>query len=50
MIMKKEWIERKTPGFVSLGVNIGMGAVRMDAFSLVESAKSVAFLLCGIAC
>lgn len=34
----------------SLGVNIGIGAVRMDAFSLVESAKSVAFLLCGIAC
>jgi len=27
MIMKKEWIERKAPGFLSLGVNIGMGAV-----------------------
>lgn len=48
--MKKELIERKAPGFLSLGVRIGMGAVRMDAFSLVESAKSVAFILCGIAC
>ncbi|KAI5382369.1 hypothetical protein KIW84_072141 [Lathyrus oleraceus] len=27
MILKKEWIERKAPGFLSLGVNIGMGAV-----------------------
>lgn len=27
MILKKEWIERKAPGFLSLGVKIGMRAV-----------------------
>jgi len=27
MIMKKEWIERKASGFLSLGVNIVIAAV-----------------------
>jgi len=46
IILKKEWIERKAPGFLSLGVNIEMGAVWMDAFfpCWISQVSSLSFM------